>query len=641
MLEFMRRRARSSIIKVLFSIIVLVFIFWGIGGSVSGGRPDVVASINGQTVSYKDFQRAYENVKASYREAYKDRLTPELLKMLDLKGQTLDQLINSRLLVGEAQRVGFSIDDGEIRQAIAAMPVFQTDGKFTQTQYLRVLRFYQASASEFEEEQRARLLSQKLQALINKTSRVTDEEVQELFRLASEKVNLSFVSVASANLVAQVTTDKTAVEEFYNTHRESFRQPEHVRFVYVAYPATHFAPQVQIADQDIAEVYDDNKDSRFTTPERIHARHILFSVSTDAAAEDRAKARETASDILKRARNGEDFATLAKAYSQDTATAPQGGDLGTFAREHGHLLKPFEDAAFKLQAGEVSDLVETQYGFDIIKVEEALPEQARPLAEVKEEIRQELIQERARDLARQRAQEDRSKVQNGTPLAEVAQAAGLTPVDTPLVARDETLADLGRQPALIESAFSLSTQQVSEPVQIQDTWYLLSPQEKAPSAIPDFATVANEAEKRWRSEKAEQLAQEKAKAILARVQETKDLAAVAAQENLKVEATGPFTRQGGYIPKIGSLPDLKTAAFRLTSDAPVVPQTYLWGGNAFVAVLKEQIPPNPQEFDKQKTAIRDELLKRQQDAAVEDLVRYLKQRATITYNQDVLQKIPN
>src|SRR5262249_42858222 len=129
----MRRRARSSVIKVLFSIIVLVFIFWGVGGPVSGSRPDVVANVNGQVISYKDFQRSYGNVNAAYREAYKDRLTPEILQRLDLKGQTLDQLVDTKLLEGEAQRVGFSVDDNEIRQAIAAMPVFQTDGKFNQT----------------------------------------------------------------------------------------------------------------------------------------------------------------------------------------------------------------------------------------------------------------------------------------------------------------------------------------------------------------------------------------------------------------------------------------------------------------------------------------------------------------------------
>ena len=158
--------------------------------------------------------------------------------------------------------------------------------------------------------------------------------------------------------------------------------------------------------------------------------------------------------------------------------------------------------------------------------------------------------------------------------------------------------------------------------------------------IPDFASVAEEAEKRCRSEKAERLAKEKADTLLARVKETKDLAAAAAQ-GLTVEESGSFTRQGSYIPKMGSLLDLKKAAFRLTSDAPVAPQTYTWGGNAFVAVLKERIPPDSQDFDKQKDTIREQLLKRKQDMAMEELVRYLKQRAAITYNQDILLKTPS
>jgi hypothetical protein len=179
---------------------------------------------------------------------------------------------------------------------------------------------------------------------------------------------------------------------------------------------------------------------------------------------------------------------------------------------------------------------------------------------------------------------------------------------------------------------------VSEPTVVADSWYLVSPREKVASTIPDFTTVKDEAEKKRNSEKAEQLAKTKAEGLLKRLQETKDLAALAAEQKLTVEESGAFSRQGNYIPKMGSMPDLKKDAFRLTKESPIAPQPYLWGGNAYVVVLKDRTEPDPQEFDKQKNTLREQLLKQKQDQAWEELVRYLKKQATITYNQDALNK---
>lgn len=638
MLEFMRRRARSTWIKVIFLMIVVVFIFWGVGGSIGGGRVDVVANVNGRAISTREFQRAYENVKAAYREAYKDQLTPEIMQSLNLKQRTIEQLIDSSILAAEARHLGFTVSDEEVRQSIAALPAFQAYGSFSQEQYLRVLRYRRLTPNEFEDEQRTQLLIQKLQRLITDAPRVTDGEVRDLFRLSREQVTLSFVKIASADLLAGIAADPRGAEEFYDTHRESFRQPERVKFAYIAYPASSFASAVQLTPQEVTNFYTEQKDDRFTTKARAHARHILFSQSSTTSTEEKTQVRATATGVLTRARAGEDFITLAKTYSQDTATAANGGDLGFF--ERGRMVPAFEEAVFNLTAGGISDLVETPFGLHIIKVEATEPERGRPLTEVEAEIRQELTRARARDRARERARADRRTIQTGAALAEVAQAANLAVVETPLVSRDETLPDLGRQPALIEAALALAPQQVSEPLEVADAWYLVLPREKVPSTVPDFATVAEEAEKRRRSEKAEQLAKEKAEAVLARVKETKNLATAAAEQHLTVEESDPFTRQGSYIPKMGNLADLKKAAFRLTSDAPIAPQVSLWGGNAFVAVLKEQTPPDPQEFEKQQDTIREQLLKSKQNAAIEELVRHLKKQATITYNQDVLLKTP-
>ncbi|MCS6927012.1 MAG: peptidyl-prolyl cis-trans isomerase, partial [Candidatus Binatia bacterium] len=554
-----------------------------------------------------------------------------------LKEQTLEQLIEAILLEREARQLGFSVNDEEVRKAIAAMPAFQVDGQFDQQHYLRVLRYLRLTPGEFEDGQRTQLLNKKIERLITDAVQVTEAEVEDLFRLRNERVNLVFVQVAAADLVDQVTVTPEEVETYYNTHRESFRQPERVAFRYVAYPAQDFEAQVSISPHEVEEFYTQHVADRFTLPARVRARHILFSLPPSASAEERTQIRTTAEEVLARAKAGEDFAALAKTYSQDPATAPQGGDLGFFAR--GRMVKPFEEAAFALPVGGVSDLIETPFGFHIIKVEAKEEERVRPLTEVEEEIRRELIRTRARTRAQEQAQTDRAKAGPGTSLAEIAQAAGRTVVQTPLVARDETIPELGHQPALVEAALALAPDEVSEPVAIQDTWYLVAPTEKAPSIIPDFAAVAQEAEKRSRSEKAEQLAREKASAVLAQAQQTKDLTAAATAAGLSTDETGPFSRQGSYVPKMGSLPELKKAAFRLTPAAPIAPEVYTWGGNAFVAALKEQLPPKPEEFAKQKEMLREELLQRKRAEALQSLVRDLKKRATITYNQEALLRI--
>ena len=639
MLDGMRKRAQSLWIKIIFVVIVLVFIFWGFGSSFRDGAPvESIATVDGEVISQREFQRAYDNIKTMYRDAYKDRLTPDMIQALNLKQQTLDQLINSKILQQEASRIGFTVDEAELRDSIRNISIFQNNGQFDRTQYLRVLNYLHMSPSEFEEGQRGDLLQKKLHRLITDAIPASEDETLDLYRLGQERVNLAFVKIASENFLSQITVENKDAEGYYNSHRESFREPERVRFTYIAYPQSHFEAKAQVSPQDEEAFYNNHKSDRFTSPAQVHARHILFTVEQSAPDAEKAKVKDVAAGVLSRARAGEDFTTLAKTYSQDPATAPKGGDLGSFPR--GRMVKPFEEAAFNLSAGSISDLVESQFGYHIIKAETVEAQRVRSLEEVRAEIHQELIREAVSELARTQAKTDSDKTSSGSKLAETAQAAGLTHGDTPLVSGEETLPELGRQPDLIQTALSLAIDQVSAPVQAGGTWYILSPREKIESKVPEFTAVAEEAKKRVGNDKAEQLAKTKAEAFLAKLKEKKDLSSVATEENLTVEDSGPFTRQGSYIPKIGNLPDLKKAAFRLTTEDPIAPQAYIWGGNAFVAALKEKIPASTADFDKQKDHLREELRKRKQAAALEDFIKALKQKVLVAPNMNALLKLP-
>ena len=634
MLDFMRRRVQSVWTKTLFLIIALVFVFFGVGSFGDSPQVQIVATVDDDPITLQDFQRALRNVESNYREAYKERFTPELMQQLNLRQQTLDQLIDAKLLVKEARRIGFSASDEEVREEIAAYPAFQGYGSFSPDRYRRLLRYLRMTPREFEEQQRDQLVIQKFQKFIEGTARATDFEVEELYRFEQEQVDLSFVKIASVDLVDQVTVEEQKVKEFYENNRETFRIPERIRFQYLTYEAEDFEAEVTVSEEDVHDFYEKNKEERFTDEKQVQARHILFSIADSASSDAKEDVRNTAAGILERARGGEDFAALAEEYSQDTGTASKGGDLGLFGR--GRMVKPFEEAAFSMEVGGISDLVETTFGFHIIKVEAIEPEHVRPLEEVADEVTEELLKQGSQALAEQRAQEDRKKISAETTLAQFAESSGLESQESPLVAKGETIPGLGHRPRLIEAASEQAVGQISDPIGIAGSWYLVSLQERTTSRIPDFAQVQEEAEKQYRSEQAEILAREKADKLFAKLQETKDLANLAKAEGLTIEETGPFARRGSYIPKIGTLPDLKTAAFRLKPEAPVAPQSYAWGGNAFIAVLKEHIPADLEEFEKQRDSLRESLLQRKKTAANREFIKYLKEQYTIEYKQQNL-----
>lgn len=631
MLDFMRQRARSIWIKALFLVIALVFVFFGIGSFGDDAQVQILVTIDDEPITLQEFQRAYRNVEANYREVYKERFTPELAQQMNLRQQTLDQLVDTKLLAKEARRIGFRASDEDVRQEIASSSTFHSYGSFSPDRYRRLLRYLRMTPQEFEEQQRNRLVIERFQKFIDGSIRATDYEVEELFRFEQEEVNLAFLRIASADLVDLVTITEQQLREFYTNNTESFRIPERVRMHYVSYEPEDFEGEASVSEDEVLDFYNAHKADRFTEEKQVQARHILFSLADGISDERKADTRSAAQEILERARGGEDFTALAEEYSQDTGTASNGGDLGFFGR--GRMVRPFEEVAFGMEVGQVSDLVETTFGFHIIKVEAIQPERIKPLEEVADTVTEELLERKSRAIAEKRAREDRKKIADGTTLIQFAESVGLEAKETPLVNQNETIPGLGRRPELVETAFGQSPGQISDPVHVDNTWFLVSLAERVPSRIPEFTAVQEEAEERYRSEQAEHVAQEKADKLLTKLKETKDLASLAKAEALTVEETGAFARRGGYIPKIGAVPDLKTEAFRLTPEAPVASQSYTWGGNTFIAVLKEHIPADPEQLEEQRDDLRQALLQRKKTAAYQELTKYLKERAKIEYNQ--------
>ncbi len=633
MLDVMRRHAKSTAIKILFWIIIAVFVLWGVG-SFSGGDSLYAATVNGDTITPRDVRRTALQLERFYQQIYGQNLTPELAKALDFKGRALDQMINASLMRQEATRLGFSVSDEEVRTSIESIEGLNVDGKFQRETYFRYLRSQGMSPAEFEDQQRDRLLVQKMQDLVVGSIRKDEAGARDLFTFQNEKLDLSFLRFKGADFTKDLHPTDAELSKYYDEHKDSFREPERAAIDYLSYEPAKFEQGIQIADADIQAEYDAFKSDRYADPEQVHVRHILFIVPEDADAKKRGELLDKAKAALERVKKGEDFAAVAGDVSEDQGTKDKGGDLGFVSR--GRSEPAFETAAFGLAPGTVSDVVESRFGYHLIKVEEKKPAREKTLAEAKDEIVKRLKTERAHDVARDAAFADAEKVSGGKPLQEIATARGLKLESPPAFTQTEEIVGIAKNPELVKSVFATAAGQVGPVTSVADSLLLYRVREKVPSRIPELKDIHDKVQAGVLDEQGATKARERAEAVLKIVSEKKGLDEVAAAEKITVETTGAFTRSGDYVPRIGTAPELKRAGFLLSKDKPVAPQVYVVSSDAVIVVFKERQPADTGAFDKKK----DELVKRhlddQHQSAVEALLQQLKQRARIKVSPTAL-----
>src|SRR6266542_57465 len=262
MLNYMRRHAQGTTIKILFWIIIAVFVLWGVG-TFTGSDSLYAASVNGETIPPQDVHRAAQRLERFYRQLYGENLTPELVKNLDFKNRALEQMINTALLKQEAQRLGFSVSDEEVRAAIESMQGLNVDGRFQREVYFRYLRMEGVTPSDFESEQRDRLLVQKVQELVASSIRPDEAGARDVYAFENEKVNLAFVRVKGSDLAKEIAPSDADVAKYYEEHREAFREPDRVAIDAVRYSAGNFEKSTSVSDADIEQEYDAHKTERY------------------------------------------------------------------------------------------------------------------------------------------------------------------------------------------------------------------------------------------------------------------------------------------------------------------------------------------------------------------------------------------
>jgi len=639
MLGFMRKHARSSFIKIIFWMIIVVFVFWGVGVMVAGGdKLNVAAMVDGEPITVQTYTRAHERMQRVYRELYRENLSPQILAQLNLGQRALDDLVTEMLLKKEAGRLGLQVTDDEVRDAILEIPTFQNGSRFDRTRYLNALRSSRLTPTEFEESQRETLLVNKLEGLLTDGLTASDQEISDLYALENEKIDLSFVKVPFSQFKDTGPVGETEIADFYEKNRERFRKPDTVTVAYVPYTPEHFAEKVQVSDQAIQDYYDAHQ-ADYEQPERLHLQHILFMIPPDADETGKMAITAKAAAVLISARIGgkETFAELAKKNSEDALSVENGGDLGIVAR--GTLEAPLEEAAFALNVGDVSDPVTSSRGIHLIRLDEKIPGGPKPLAEVRDDIIKDLRSRGADDAARNALAADLEKARGGTSFDDLASAHGLTVTTSTPVSRGQIIPGV-KSSMLLNNALVLEPDAVDQIMEVEPPYYLFKVTEKVASTIPPLDEVRAAIVETLTRDKTKEASRAAAEAILTSARSSGSAAALLDEAKTKgyaIDTTGPFGRNEA-IPKLAPAP-IKDEVFALTAAAPLGTRPFLTADAAVVIALKERLPADAAALTEEKRqSLRDQAVSRKKQDVLEAYRNTLRERAEITVNPDVMAR---
>ena len=636
MLDFLRKKKRSWIITILLGLIIVVFIAFYGGSQQPTGVASHVAEINGESISQREFIVHYQRAVERYREMFKGSLTPELLKNLNIKQSLLEEMIEARLVLQEARRLGLSATDEELMNAIAQVPEFHVNGRFNKERYIQLLRANRLTPAQFEEDQRKQLTIQRLLGVLADAAHVTEAEVRERYRFEQEKINLQFVRFSVSDNLSDVRITDEDVQKFYDRNKESLKEPLKVQVAYIPYSFEQFSGPVQLTDKEVEDYYNSNRATKFTTPKQAKVRYVMVRLDAGADAKQKEAAQVRANRIVAEARGGKSFAELAKKESQDPS-AEKGGEIGWL--NQGQLPEALDKQIFALAKGEISEPIETPVGFHIVKVEDIKEEKTLSLAEAKPVITRELKLEKGKYEAAKIADRDREKAASGNDLAKIAQESGLSLKTTRLFSEGEVLPEIGPTQDFYKTALALKAKEVSSVIEGPNAYYVLQAKERTEAVVPPLDAVRGKIEKGLKESKAYEMSVQQANDSLDQVKKEPNLAKLARDKKLKLEETGWFARNTQQLPKVGELQNLTAGSLALSARKPIPDRIFTQADAAFVFAFKEAQPADMAQFEKDKSQLMQQALAEARQRILLKFKDELKAKAKIEINSGPLEEI--
>jgi len=633
----MLKTMRASFHKLkwtLFAVIivfVLGFVFFTGDSSTADPAGQVLAEVEDERILAAEFDRQYQAQLQRYQEMYRGSFSPQLARALNLPRQVLDGMIDRILMLEAARRMHLRVSDEEVAQKIVTL--FSRDGQFIgKEQYEKTLRSNRISPERFEEEIREDLLAEKYAALLKAAVLVPESDVLREFSSRNDKATIEYILVPSSRLESAAEPTEAELKAYYEKNRARYRAPVERRIKYLLVDRARVRAKTAVPEAELKAEYERRRES-FSVPEQANAAHILIKTDADTSEE---QARTKAEALLARARAGEDFAKLANENTEDDSSKGNGGQLPPFGR--GQMVKPFEEAAFAMAAGEMR-VVKTEYGDHVLKLYSRSPAGTRPFEEVRPSLEAEVADRKAgaeterlaRDLSeklkgmRKASEEELRKLQNDTVSYNTAE----------WVSRGEAVPGIGSNPQFTEEAWSTKLSEISaNPITTARGPVFVRPAEERPAGVPPLPEIRERVASEWKAERKEKDALAALEPAARELASGSTLVTLASRYETEVKTTPEFG-PGGPIAEIGLAPTLSEAVFKTPAGqaGPPVPAP---GGFILFRVLTKQ-EADRKNLTTQKTEILESLRSREADRLMRSYLKRVREESEIFVNEKLLE----
>jgi len=383
MLDLIRNNIQSFGVKFIVAIVVLVMVFFGVTAYQSQGI-NTIATIDGYEIKVERYQRAFDQAQNEIRQRYQARAA-DYMKMIDLPSQIVQQLVNTVLLIKNAEKNGLVVTDQELAQAIFSNPAFLTDERFDEKKYTQMLSQNRLDRLIYEQELRENLLTRKYIEFLISGGLVSRQRIDTEFDQFNTEVDIRLLEIVPAVFFDQITISDDDIKAYYEAHPTEFQQKKQFTLKYFILNTDDVQEKIVVREKEIERYYQRNKDTEFTSKASFHARHILIPIPEDGNEAGMKVAREKAEKIHQQlTQNRQSFETLARQHSADSVTAAKGGDLGWV--DQGVFVEEFEQAVAPLKKNELSQPFLSQFGYHIAEILDRKPAVVRSQQEVTKEI---------------------------------------------------------------------------------------------------------------------------------------------------------------------------------------------------------------------------------------------------------------